>query len=91
MDPIRTTRIMETLIGIEEGMTEEGMIEEGITIAIVMSLSGVGLAGEEEIHLIHPIHSIRTTMTSTDTDAPTRITTTNKTDIETTVETDLDS
>jgi len=96
MNPIRiqATRMMGTLVEIEEEITEEGMTEEGIAIAIavVMSLTGamltgVGLAAEEGIHHpIHPIHPIRTmTMTSTDADAPARIATI---DVETAVETD---
>jgi len=75
------TRIMGTLIGIEEGM-----IEEGITIEIMMSLTGVELATEEGIHhLIHLIHPIQMPMTSMDADAPTRIAII---DIETTIKTD---
>jgi len=80
---------MGTLVGIVGGMTEEEMIEEEIAIAIVMSLTSVGLAAEEGIHhLIHLIHPIQMTMTSTDADAPTRIATI---DVETAVGTDLDS
>ena len=92
MNPIRTTRIMGTLIEIEEGMTEEGMIEEGIAIVIMImtSLTGVELVAKERIHHpIHLIHLIQTmTMISMDADASARITTIDKTDVKTAIETD---
>jgi len=77
---IQATRMIKTLVESEEGTTEEG-----ITITVGMNLTGVGLAAEEEIH---PIHPIPTTMTSTDADAPARIATTDKTNVETAIKTD---